>query len=126
MRYLLDSNICVRLALERHKIKPAARSILSSSETVFFYSAVTPWELAIKVAKGKLDLDMDAMMNLLNALSASEIPITSLDGRRAANLPRHHDDPFDRLMIAQAMAQDLTIITSDDDLGAYEVKVVRG
>ncbi len=126
MNYLLDSNICVRLALDRKRINPAARKILSEPETVLFYSAVTPWELVIKVAKGKLALDIDAMMRLLDALNASEIPVRSMDGRRAAALPRHHDDPFDRLMIAQAMARELTLLTSDRYLGPYEVRVVKG
>ncbi len=126
MPYLLDSNICVRLAIDRTTIKAAARKILSDANAVFYFSAATPWELAIKVAKRKLELDVDAVMALLTALNATELPITSADGRRAAALPRHHDDPFDRLMIAHAMTHNLTIVTSDRDMRPYDVRVVRG
>jgi PIN domain nuclease of toxin-antitoxin system len=126
MTYLLDSNICVRLAIERHLIKPKIQAILSDPDNKFCFSAVTPWELAIKVAKGKLDFDIDALMTLLDALGASENPVTSQDGRLAAGLPRHHDDPFDRLMIAHAITHDLRILTTDKDFDVYGVKVVRG
>jgi len=83
------------------------------------------WEAAIKRAVGKLRFET---MTLLDALSRGGIrvlPITAEHALAAGDLPRHHDDPFDRMLVAQAVAEGLTLITRDSRLRSYEVAIVE-
>jgi PIN domain nuclease of toxin-antitoxin system len=124
--YLLDSSVCVKLALTNLARNSPVRDILNDANARFFFSAATPWEVNIKIAKGKLDLGIDDVMTLLGQIAAQELVISAQDGIAAAQLPQHHSDPFDRLIIRQAQKHDLTILTTDNEFTAYDVKVVRG
>jgi PIN domain nuclease of toxin-antitoxin system len=86
-------------------------------------SAASAWELSIKTALGKLAAPDD----LQAALAANQfhpLPITILHGISAGKLPRHHDDPFDRMLIAQAQAENLTLVTHDAQFQAYGVGII--
>jgi PIN domain nuclease of toxin-antitoxin system len=126
MNFLLDSSVCVKIALQQLGNNFLVREMLESADAHFFYSAATPWEIAIKYAKGKLQIDGDDNMRLLIKIDAKEIAILSQDGIKAAKLPPHHYDPFDRLLISHAQTHGLTILTTDTDFDAYDVAVVRG
>jgi PIN domain nuclease of toxin-antitoxin system len=126
MNYLIDSSVCVKLALTSLAKSSPARIILNDPEARFFFCAATPWEVAIKITKGKLELGINAIPLLLSEIGAQEIAITARDGIEAAQLPPHHADPFDRLIIRQAQKHDLTILTTDEGFDRYDVKAVRG
>ena len=87
-------------------------------------SAVAVWEVAIKQSMGKLRLAASFHESLL-AAGFDALPVTFEHAALVAALPFHHRDPFDRLLVAQAMAERLTIVTSDEEIARYPVKVMR-
>ena len=94
---------------------------MSAPASVVHVSAATVWELSIKAALGRLDLggvDLAAEIALNGFV---ELPITAKHANRAGALPRHHDDPFDRMLIAQAEVEGLTCVSRDQTFGRYDV-----
>ncbi len=86
------------------KLSAAQREAISDAENVVFVSAATAWELGIKVATGKLTIS-DSINAIAERFGFVELPITLLHGQRAAALPMLHKDPFDRMLVAQAIAE---------------------
>jgi PIN domain nuclease of toxin-antitoxin system len=81
------------------------------------------WELAIKQALGKLRLP-DSLMSRLIEEGFQEVPVTAAHGLLAGHLPRHHNDPFDRMLVAQASSEGFVIVTADPRILAYNVPVL--
>ncbi|MFE3944703.1 type II toxin-antitoxin system VapC family toxin [Streptomyces sp. NPDC059118] len=88
-----------------------------------FVSAVTPWEIAIEQSLGKLEGPEDLAERVRDSQFAS-LPITAGHGVRAGRLPAHHRDPFDRILIAQARTEGMTILTRDKWIPSYDVQVM--
>jgi PIN domain nuclease of toxin-antitoxin system len=86
-------------------------------------SAVSGWEIAIKTSMAKLSLPGDLEAELLRA-GIRSFEITLTDGLRAGALPRHHNDPFDRMLVAQAQTRGMTLVTRDAMLAAYGVPIL--
>jgi PIN domain nuclease of toxin-antitoxin system len=84
---------------------------------------VVPWEIAIKRALGKLEAS-DEYLRLLRFADAVELPITIGHAQAVERLPPHHNDPFDRLLVAQATAEDAAIVTNDHRISRYDVSVL--
>ena len=101
----------------------ASRAILSLENDVYV-SAATAWELSIKLAQGKLFFPIDEYAETLTRLSFLTLQITPAHGIAAGRLPRHHGDPFDRMLIAQAMVEGLTLVTDDSAISRYDVSVL--
>ena len=101
------------------------RALIAAPETPIFVSAASFWEAAIKRAKGRLDFDGAALAGAVIESGLRQLSITAEHALAAGDLPRHHDDPFDRMLVAQAMAEGLTLITRDARLRAYEVAVIE-
>lgn len=101
---------------------PRARSAVESADQVFV-SAVTPWELGIERAFGKIAFP-DGLVEALVAGGFSPLPITAEHAQRAPVLPDHHRDPFDRLLVAQAQLEALTLVTADRRLQPYDVEII--
>ena len=123
MRLLLDSHALLWWLADDPRLPESARSAIADGTTAVAVSAATTWEISIKAALGKLTAPDD----LLDQLSASRfeaLDITVADGMAAGRLPRHLDDPFDRMLVAQAMARDLTIVTVDPRFADYEVDML--
>jgi PIN domain nuclease of toxin-antitoxin system len=100
---------------------------LRSSDNAFFVSAASTWEIAIKHALGKLRVPFDAVEYLRSRLDqtpATPLSITHEHALRVAQLPRHHRDPFDRMLIAQAQVEGLVVMTNDPLFKSYDVEVV--
>ncbi len=119
MNVLLDT--CALLALARGDLpKDAAAALRSATEAMV--SAVSPWEVAIKVASGKLRLSEPPSQWFVGLAERYELRESPLDARiacAAAALPLIHRDPFDRILVALAQANTLTILTSDEDIPKY-------
>ncbi len=119
MNVLLDT--CALLALARGDLpRDAAAALRSATEAIV--SAVSPWEVAIKVASGKLRLNEPPSQWFLGLAERYELRESPLDARiacAAGALPLIHRDPFDRVLVALAQANDLTILTSDEDIPNY-------
>ena len=120
MRLLLDTNALVRWHLK--KLRPAAVRTVERAELVVV-SAISAWEIAIKGAIGKLNLK-DTVEDIVARNRFLPLPVTIRHGDLLRDLPRHHSDLFDRLLIAQALDEGLTILTSDRSFEPYRVPVV--
>jgi PIN domain nuclease of toxin-antitoxin system len=101
-------------------VEAETREVLRSPEQDVVVSAVSPWEIEIKRATGKLDAPRD-LPTRLHELGFAPLSITVEHGVAAGRLPLHHRDPFDRMLIAQAQLEGLTIVTRDPRFGPYAV-----
>lgn len=120
--FLLDSNIVVWLDHKPGRLPASAvRQILSAPQ--LFLSAVTAWELGIKQSLGTLTL-LRPVSDFLQIHGMTELPVTIRHGEAVRNLPLHHRDPFDRLLVAQAMVEGLVLVTSDKRLAQYGIPIL--
>jgi PIN domain nuclease of toxin-antitoxin system len=119
VKLLLDTNALVRWHLK--ELRPAAVRTVQRADLVVV-SAISAWEIAIKGAVGKLELK-DAVEDIVARNSFLSLPVTIRHGDLLRDLPRHHADPFDRLLIVQALDEGLTILTSDRSFEPYRVPV---
>ncbi|MEA5603289.1 type II toxin-antitoxin system VapC family toxin [Nostoc sp. UHCC 0252] len=120
MSFLLDTHILLWFLENDSKLSDRVRKIIANPENVIFVSAISAWEISIKQSLGKLI----APGNLEEALRFSQFEILSMTlahGIKVADLPLHHKDPFDRMLIAQALVEGLTIITVDQKFKFYNV-----
>ena len=125
MRYLLDTHIFIWWILDHPKLLKSFRDIIGDSSNELFFSSASAWEIVIKATLGKLSLPGNAVewirkhldFNRINAL-----PITVEHALMLHELPNLHKDPFDRIMVAQARCEGLTIITDDEWIAKYAVK----
>lgn len=120
MRLLLDTNALIRWHFD--ELRPAAVRAVRQADVVVV-SAVSAWEIGIKRALGKLEVQ-DSVADLIRQYGFSGLAATVRHGDLLRDLPRHHPDPFDRLLIVQAMDEGLTILTSDRQFEPYRVPVV--
>lgn len=119
MRLLLDTHVVIWALEDSPKLPPAARDAISEAADVLVSSATT-WEMAIKKAAGKLKI-ADGFTQSIAASGFLELPVTWRHSLRAATLPAHHKDPFDRMLVAQAQDENLTLMTLDAQLPHYDV-----
>lgn len=127
MRVLLDANVVFMWSLDRGSLRPEVDELLMSSATARVLSAVTPWEVAIKWRLGKLTLPehpREWTVRVSRELALDALPITQAHVVRTADLPGHHGDPFDRLLIAQAQVEAIPIVTADGAFARYDVEVI--
>ena len=123
MRLLLDSNAVLWYAVDSPRLADGAHAAIADNEHERFVSSATVWELGIKQAAGRLNLPADLVGRIADA-GFRELPITFKHAAHAAQLPRHHNDPFDRMLVAQAQFEGLTIVTSDAEISRYQVAVL--
>lgn len=120
MRMLLDTHVLLWWLGNNPALGAPASAAIADQDSTVFISAATAWEIGIKQAMGKLKApqDLEARMELHRF---EPLPITIGHAIEAGALPRHHDDPFDRMLVAQAKSEQLTIVTRDIRLNLYEV-----
>ena len=127
MRILLDTHVFLWWIADDHRLSSKAREIIGAASNDLFLSAASGWEMAIKAGLGKLDLP-DAVEEFvakhLKVNTVSALPIQMNHAVRVGDLPRHHRDPFDRLLVAQAIAEDLPIMTADPLIAQYPITVI--
>ena len=124
MRLLLDTHIVLWAMADDARLPRALRDAIAGAAALFI-SAATVWEVAIKASLGKLDVPADLFDRAL-AAGAQPLPITWTHARAVAGLPPHHADPFDRLLIEQARAEGLVLVSVDRQFGAYDVALLAG
>ena len=120
----LDTHVLLWWLADDARLSPTARAAISDGKNHVFVSAAAAWEMVIKSTLGKLDIPS----NLEAALIANRfepLPITIPHSLAVANLPHHHNDPFDRLLIAQAKVEGLTLVTGDEQIKKYDVAIME-
>jgi PIN domain nuclease of toxin-antitoxin system len=109
------------------RLSPRARALVEDPENQLLLSAASSWEIAIKYALGKLPLPVpppEYVPSRMETSGTSPLPIQHSHSLQAGSLPRHHADPFDRLLIAQAQLEGVPILTVDRQFEAYEVDLL--
>jgi PIN domain nuclease of toxin-antitoxin system len=122
MKLLLDSHIFLWYAAPVSPLSDQTFTLIEKADDVFV-SAVSIWELSIKAAKGKLP-EQRPLSDLARACDFQLLPVMPEHGEAILTLPRHHGDPFDHLLLAQAKVEGLTLVTHDKILSNYEVPVL--
>jgi PIN domain nuclease of toxin-antitoxin system len=118
MRLLLDTHVFLWAVTGSPLLKPAARRIIQAADEVHV-SAASIWEVAIKARLGKIKADSAALAAAVDASGFIELPVRAVHAAAVAGLALHHHDPFDRLLIAQAMVEPLRFLTADATLAPY-------
>ncbi len=123
MRLILDAHIVIWSIAKDRRLGAGILGLISEQAEPIAFSVAQLWEAEIKSAARRMPgvPDFAAGVAMLNL---EILPILAADAIRAARLPRHHGDPFDRMLIAQALARDLTIVTHDRSFEAYAVPIV--
>ena len=121
MKYLVDTNLLLMAAFEPARLSLRALQILESGDSIRCFSAASIWEVAIKRALGRMDFVVDPRVLRRGLLENgySEIGVNGYHACQVDTLPPVHKDPFDRLLIAQAQVEGLTLLTSDRRLSEY-------
>lgn len=122
MRLLLDTQVLLWACTRQRQPGAAAKEALRQAE-VIYVSALSFAEIAIKASIGKLEVP-DNLRNIILDYGAKALHLTPRHGLRVQSLPMVHRDPFDRLLIAQALEEDLSIISSDSRFPEYDVEVI--
>jgi len=127
VRYLLDTQCWLWMEAAPERLSEKVRKLILRKDTELFLSAASAWEIAIKYALGKLKLPVPPSEYVPDRMAKNgidSIPVLSNHALRVAEMPLHHRDPFDRLIIAQALIEKFTIITSDRHFESYTVDVL--
>ncbi|MDE0300831.1 MAG: type II toxin-antitoxin system VapC family toxin [Candidatus Poribacteria bacterium] len=120
----LDTHVLLWWLSDDATLSETARAAISDGRNLVFVSAAAAWEIVIKGALGKIDIPS----NLEAALTANRfqpLPITIPHALAVADLPRHHNDPFDRLLVAQAKVEGFTFVTGDEHIKKYDVSIME-
>ncbi|HWE97419.1 MAG TPA: type II toxin-antitoxin system VapC family toxin [Tepidisphaeraceae bacterium] len=119
---LLDTYTLIGVAAEPGRLSTAARNLIEEPDSRLFVSAITAWEIHVAVQKGRLALNRPPREWLAQAISDYVIDVTAIDweiASLAAELPKHHADPADRLIVATAVMRNLVLLTPDKNIHKY-------
>ena len=121
MKLLVDSQLLLWAAGQLGRMPSAARKVLDDERNELFFSAASIWEIAIKSSRGRSDFEVEPRVLRRGLLEHGyvELPVTSEHAVGVDVLPPIHKDPFDRLLLAQALAEGLTLLTTDERLAGY-------
>jgi PIN domain nuclease of toxin-antitoxin system len=123
VRFLLDTHVLLWWLANDPSLGKEGAEAIADPASIVFVSAASAWEIAIKQALGKLDAPSDLERQIgLNGFDP--LPITVGHAVVAGTLPRHHDDPFDRMLVAQALAEQLVIATRDPRFESYGIRTI--
>ena len=121
---LLDTHALLWWLADDPALGPSAREIIAEPRNRVFVSAAMGWEIAIKQQLGKLTAPAD-IETVVEQKGFAKLPISFFHGQQAGALPLHHRDPFDRMLIAQAQAEGLELMTADPAFRAYAVRLIE-
>ena len=127
MKYLLDTHAFLWFVLDDKRISTTAKSIIKDSKNEIFFSAASAWEIAIKMKLNRLRIKGNLEPFIIEQLSTNNIvplSITIYHSLYIEQLPQIHKDPFDRIIIAQSIVENLQLISTDKNIRKYNIKVV--
>lgn len=120
MRLLLDTNVLLWALIEPGRLSAATADAIGTTKNRIYFSVISPWEISIKVSRGNLPA-FDDIGPLLDDMGFDLLPVSLTHAKGIESLPHHHRDPFDRMLIAQARIEGLTLVTSDRDIRRYPI-----
>ena len=125
MRLLLDTHVLLWAVAASSRLPKATRALIQDEENEVFYSAASVWEVAIKAGLGRRDfrIDVEQFHASLPQAGFSELPIRAVHAAAVCKLPDLHRDPFDRMLVAQALVEPLVLVTNDEVLTKYAAPV---
>jgi len=124
MRILLDTHIYLWAVIDDEKLTTKAREIITQANEVFVSSA-SIWEISIKQALGKIEADINLLATTIKEIGFIELPINSNHAIVLNRLPNIHRDPFDRILIAQAIHEPMHFLTADQNLKEYSELIIK-
>jgi PIN domain nuclease of toxin-antitoxin system len=119
MRLLLDTHILLWWVMADRRLSRIVARAITSPDNDVAVSAVSLWEIGIKRALGRIDIDLDRLLTTMLADGFTELPVRFAHSLKLESLPRRHDDPFDRMLIAQSIADARTLVTKDAWILSY-------
>ena len=125
MNLLLDTHTFLWAIDNDPRLSQKARDVIIDGYNMVYVSAATAWEISIKKAMGKLKVPQDNYLAELSAHRFTALDITTEHALAVESLPQHHKDPFDRMLVAQAQVEKLTLVTRDPRIKAYKVQVIE-
>ena len=126
-RLLLDTHLLLWAALFPERLPKKASRLMNELGNTLYFSTVSIWEISIKLTRPRADLEIDVRQWRSGLLDNGyqELTINSLHAMSVRDLPDIHKDPFDRLLLAQAMREDLTLVTADEILASYPGPILK-
>lgn len=124
MRLLLDTHIFLWIVNDSQRLNARVRRLLESAGEIYVSSA-SIWEVSIKARLGKIKADPDELLLEIERCGFQELAVQGRHAVEVARLPLHHGDPFDRLLVAQAISEPMRLITEDERLCAYSELVIQ-
>ena len=124
MRILLDTHILLWWLKDDRRLSDAALNIIENAANDILISAVNTWEIAIKKSLGRIQIDMNELLEVIKSSGLGVLNITVNHTCQISNLPNHHNDPFDRMLIAQSIVEPMRLLTHDDTLMQYGDQVL--
>ncbi len=125
MRALLDTHALLWWLSDDERLGAGARAVIADPENAVLVSVVSLWEIVVKQRVGKLDADIVAIERAVGRGGFERISITGAHFGRLSTLPVYHRDPFDHLLIAQAMVEDAVLVSDDREIALYGVRMMR-
>ena len=127
MKILLDTHTFLWWNTEDPQLSSLAKAIIADGQNEILLSAASAWEIAIKTAKGRLVLPQPPAQYFSSRMEMyrfKPLPVQISHALRVYDLPRHHEDPFDRLLVAQCQLEKISLLSKDEEMRKYEVEVV--
>ena len=125
MRYLVDTHVLIWWITEDYRLSSKAAKIIRSHKNLLYWSTASSWEMSIKWTLGRLELGEPLESLIPTELTKNQIEIVPIENKHAilaGQLPLHHKDPFDRMLIAQARLESMGIITNDSKFKLYDAE----
>lgn len=127
MKYLVDTSVLIHSLISQPKLNHRALELLADNSSELYLSAVSSWEITVKVRAARLVLPerpAEFVARAMQIMSLRALDITHLHALAVDALPNHHGDPFDRMLIAQALSEQMTLLTTDRTLKEYKVDLI--
>jgi PIN domain nuclease of toxin-antitoxin system len=124
VRLLLDTHAYLWWLEDDSQLSAGVRSAIADPASLVYVSAASVWEIAIKATLGRIEVGDADLVSEIEASDFLELPISARHAQAAGTLPRHHDDPFDRMLIAQAQLEGLTCATRDPSFTSYDISTL--
>ncbi len=119
MKLLLDTHVMLWCLANDARLKGEARDLIRDPENAVFVSAASMWEVAIKRALGRIEIDLALLDDALDAMGFEHLAIIGRHALGVADLPANHDDPFDRMLVAQSIHEGMRLVTHDAAVARY-------